>query len=60
MDGKVKNIIAFVKTEKDVSTIKEDLKKKLPEYMIPRIKKVDSFPINSNGKCDEKKLLEEY
>lgn len=60
LDGKVKNIIAFVKTEKDVSTIKEDLKKKLPEYMIPRIKKVDSFPINSNGKCDEKKLLEEY
>ena len=28
--------------------------------MIPKIKKVDSFHINNNGKCDEKKLLEEY
>ena len=60
IDRKVINIIAFVKTEKDADVIKEDLKKKLPEYMIPKIKKVDSFPINNNGKCDEKKLLEEY
>ena len=60
IDRKVTNIIAFVKTEKDADVIKEDLKKKLPEYMIPKIKKVDSFPINNNGKCDENKLLEEY
>lgn len=59
IDRKVTNIIAFVKTEKDADVIKEDLKKKLPEYMIPKIKIVNSFPINSNGKCDEKKLLEE-
>ena len=60
IDGKVTSIIAFVKTEKDIDVIKDYLKKTLPEYMIPKIKKVDSFPINSNGKCDEKKLLEEY
>ena len=59
-DGKVLNIIAFIKTNKEIDIIKEDLKKKLPEYMIPKIKKVDSFHINNNGKCDEKKLLEEY
>lgn len=59
IQGKVKNIIAFVKTSEDIDKILMELKKTLPEYMIPKIKIVDSFPINSNGKCDEKKLLEE-
>ena len=59
-EGKIKNILAFVKTEQQLDKIKQDLKKKLPEYMIPKIKIVDQFPINSNGKCDEKKLLEEF
>ena len=36
------------------------LKRVLPEYMIPKIRIVEKFPINNNGKCDEKKLLEEY
>ena len=58
-EGKVKNILAFVKTNEEIGKIKQDLKKKLPEYMIPKIKIVDQFPLNSNGKCDEKKLLEE-
>ena len=59
IQGKVKNIIAFVKTSEDSEKILMELKKKLPEYMIPKIKIVDSFPINSNGKCDENRLLEE-
>ena len=59
IQGKVKNIIAFVKTSEDIDKITIELKKTLPEYMIPIIRIVDSFPINSNGKCDEKKLLEE-
>lgn len=59
-EGKVKNIFAFVKTEQQLDKIKQDLKKKLPEYMVPKIKIVDKFPVNSNGKCDEKKLLEEF
>ena len=59
-EGKVKNILAFVKTCEEMEKIKKDLKKRLPEYMIPKIKIVDKFPLNSNGKCDEKKLLEEF
>ena len=54
-------LIAFVKTKKDIDilTIKKDLLEKIPEYMCPIIKIVDKFPLNNNGKCDEKKLLEE-
>lgn len=59
-EGKVKNIFVFVKTEQQLDKIKQDLKAKLPKYMIPKIKIVDKFPVNSNGKCDEKKLLEEF
>ena len=39
--------------------ITNELKKKLPEYMIPIIVIVDSFPVNKNGKIDRRKL-EEY
>ncbi|MBR2289710.1 MAG: AMP-binding protein, partial [Clostridia bacterium] len=63
-DGKVVNIIAFVmlkenrvRTELEIS---QDLQRKLPEYMRPKIKIVKEFPINQNGKCDKKRLLEEY
>lgn len=59
IQGEVKNIIAFVKTSEDIDKILMELKKTLPEYMIPKIRIVESFPINNNGKCDEKKLLEE-
>ena len=62
-DGKVLNIIAFVKVKtssNNTNEIKQDLKQKLPDYMIPKIKIINEFPINNNGKCDEKKLLEEY
>ena len=34
------------------------LKNKLPSYMIPKVKIVDSFVLNANGKID-KKLMEE-
>ncbi len=35
----------------------DDLKLKLPQYMIPtQIKFVDSFPLNTNGKTDRKEL----
>lgn len=63
-NNKISKLIAFVKMkeniEKNILEIKEDLKKKIPEYMCPTIKIVKGFPINQNGKCDEKKLLEEY
>ena len=60
-NGKVEMIIAFIKSNnKTEIDIKKELKKKLPSYMIPKIKIIQKFPINKNGKCDEKKLLEDY
>ena len=65
-NGKISYLSAFVtlsevfnETEfKIVSRIKEDLKKMLPSYMIPRqIKIKDSFPTNTNGKIDRRALL---
>lgn len=62
-ENKVQNIIAFVKVkENEIKTelqIKSDISNKLPSYMCPKITIVKEFPINQNGKCDEKKLLEE-
>lgn len=63
-DNKVNKIIAFVKLKEDINKttleIKTELQKKIPDYMCPTIKIIDEFPLNQNGKCDEKKLLEEY
>lgn len=63
-DKKVINIVAFVSlkenTNKNELDIKHGLEKKLPEYMCPKIKIIKDFPLNANGKCDEKKLLEEF
>ena len=57
---KVEMLIAFVKTKnKTEFDIKKELKKKLPSYMIPKIKIINEFPINKNGKCDEKRLMKE-
>ena len=63
-EEKVQKIIAFVKLKEDILKksleIREDLTKILPNYMCPVIKIVKEFPLNQNGKCDKKKLLEEY
>lgn len=55
----VKLIKAFVILENGVNTeyVKNELKKVLPYYMIPKIiKEIDSLPINKNGKTDRKAL----
>ena len=40
--------------------IKNELRKLIPSYMIPRkIKILDMFPLNTNGKIDRKRLMEE-
>lgn len=55
----VKTIKAFVTLEKvhDSSYIKEELKKKIPLYMMPKsIIILDKMPINYNGKIDRKQL----
>lgn len=44
---------------KNTITIKKELSKLIPEYMIPRsFEFVEAFPLNTNGKIDRKKLLE--
>ena len=63
VNGGIISLIAFtiMKTKNITENeIKKDLVKILPSYMIPKIKILNEFPINSNGKCDEKKLIEEY
>lgn len=35
-----------------------ELKQRLPPYMLPRIHPVDTIPLNPNGKADRSKLLE--
>ena len=43
--------------EFDTKQLLEDLKTKLPQYMIPtKIKFIDNFPLNTNGKTDRKNL----
>lgn len=61
-EGKVTKIIAFIKLKesavKNEIEIKKDISTKLPQYMCPTIKIIDKFPLNRNGKIDEKKLIE--
>ena len=61
-EGKVTKIIAFIKLKenavKNEIEIKKDISTKLPQYMCPTIKIIDKFPLNRNGKIDEKKLTE--
>lgn len=67
--GKIKNLVAFVTADLDAQesfderafsrNVKKQLKVKLPEYMVPKkIIRLDSLPMNSNGKVDRKKLGE--
>lgn len=60
-DGKDKNLVAFIVVEENFSVtaaqIKEHLRKKLPEYMIPDfVEPVVQFPLTANGKIDRFKL----
>lgn len=63
-DGKVRNLVAFVKADKGDQSdfaagkaIKEELKKFLPEYMVPKkINFMDDIPRTPNGKLDRKYL----
>lgn len=62
--NKFLNIMAFVSLKENIIKteleIRQDLLKKIPEYMCPKIKIIKEFPLNSNGKCDEKRLVEEF
>ena len=67
-EEKISHLASFVtlKEENELSSlknsilIKEELKRYIPSYMIPRnMKIIKEFPINTNGKIDRKKLMEE-
>ena len=50
-------LILSINAEIAVSIIKSDLRKLIPEYMMPaKIKTIDILPKNSNGKIDRKTL----
>lgn len=67
-DDKIAYLAAYVSLNKETEEkefkialkIKEDLKKLIPSYMVPRAIKVKKrFPINSSGKINRKLLMEE-
>lgn len=62
-DEKQKNrLIAFIESNQKINyqTLKKDLLKEMPIYMLPTImKKVDKIPLNHNGKADKKLLIKE-
>ena len=61
-NGMIERIIAFVKMKQFTpkEEIKKQLKRILPDYMIPNIKVIDEIPLTQNGKIDSKRLLEDY
>jgi mycobactin phenyloxazoline synthetase len=58
--GSAHGIVAFVAgTELSVAEIREGMKKRVPEYMVPRqVKFIDALPLSSNGKFDRNALIE--
>lgn len=57
----IKLIKAYITIENEITVeyVKAELRKVLPEYMIPKVIEVlESIPINNNGKYDRKKLKE--
>lgn len=68
-DEKVSHLVAFVILQEETGLsnlkttlkIKDELKKYIPTYMIPKnIKILKEFPMNNNDKIDRKKLMEEF
>ena len=57
----VKTIKAYVTGDISLNTVKEELSRKLPAYMVPRsIKIVDQIPENANYKIDRRRLYERF
>ena len=59
--NKIKKIVKFFDKKKNINSFKEDIKKFLPNYMIPKdITLIDKMPKNINGKLDRKKIKNNY
>lgn len=60
-DQEKEKLIAYYIGDIDHKTLKSQLLKELPRFMIPaKLMQLDSFPLNKNGKLDRKKLMEDY
>ncbi|WP_238860564.1 amino acid adenylation domain-containing protein [Clostridium sp. YIM B02569] len=54
-------IVAVYSGNLETKKLSQNLKKKLPRYMLPNVcYNRSSMPLNMNGKIDRKKLIEEY
>lgn len=54
-----KRIVLFYKGETERESIIQEMKKKLPQYMIPgKFIRIEKMPMNANGKIDRKRLQE--
>lgn len=60
-DNLKNKIVAFVVGSDDKRAIIDEMKKSVPDYMIPNIFKcVDTLPLNKNGKTDRNMLKQMY
>ncbi len=54
-------IVAFYAGGDDKKRIVDEMKQKVPEYMVPNIlRQIDELPLTKNGKTDRKRLRELY
>lgn len=60
-DEKKGKIVAFYVGQDDKKQILDNMKQKVPEYMLPNILRcVESLPLTKNGKTDRKLIREHY
>jgi acyl carrier protein len=53
-----KHLVAYISGEANADQLKEYLKAKLPEYMVPGVYvKLTELPLNTNGKVDRRALV---
>ncbi len=58
---KKKAIVLIYEGNTDEASVRDTVKTKVPEYMVPSIiHKVDAMPMNANGKIDRVHLKEQY
>jgi len=58
---KRQQIVLIYEGDADKADVKEVLKTKVPEYMVPEIiHRLDVMPMNANGKIDRVLLKEQY
>ncbi len=60
-DEKKGKIVAYYVGEDDRKRVLEEMKQKVPEYMVPNVLRcVEELPLTKNGKTDRKLIREQY